>query len=74
MKTIENFKKKTLSKTMKKMINGGGETRVACRPIYGTIYVRVITYNDVNCDGQFGAGDKIISENVSLTCAQPEAV
>ncbi|MCL9804689.1 hypothetical protein NAT51_04095 [Flavobacterium amniphilum] len=73
MKSIENFKTNELGKTAKCAIKGGGETRTACRPIYGSPYVRVITYNDVNGDGQLGAGDQIISEDVSLTCPKTQA-
>jgi hypothetical protein len=74
MKSIENFKQKELNKTAMGSIKGAGETRTACRPIYGTPYVRVYTYNDVNGDGQFGAGDLLISEEVSLTCPKTQAV
>lgn len=69
MKSIENFKNYELNKASKSMIKGAGETRTACRPIYGTPYARVITYNDVNGDGKLGAGDQILSEEVSLTCS-----
>lgn len=68
MKSIENFKNNELSKIAKAMVKGAGETRTACRPIYGTFYVRVYTYNDVNGDGKLGAGDQILSEEVSLSC------